>query len=380
MSVQRFDSAVPIRDPVVDDQTKFLCVYRVPIARAMVQRYRRSDGSETMEAKLPSEILSDSTVASANNRPITNDHPNELVTKDNSKKYMVGYTGSNAHVEGDMLFNDVFITDADTIDQIVNGGKRELSIGFETEVVPEKGEYNGVGYDSVQKDININHVAVVKKGRAGHSVRLLGDSAEATDDFDEEKEGNSMDYKVVHLSDGSDVTVAADDVSKITKLDADNSANAKKIAEIDAQIKALQAEKEKLQGSNDAAKKNADAAQAKADSAEQELEKIKKKYAGDALDKALEARMDLIEKVKPYVGDSFDFKGKSERDMKVEAIKSVYDSVDLKEKSDDYVNAYFDSLAEHKPSVVGYQANDSAEDSAKKDPFYARQHMYKGGK
>lgn len=380
MAVQRFDSAVPIRDPVVDDQTKFLCVYRVPIARAMVQRYRRSDGSETMEAKLPSEILSDSTVASANNRPITNDHPNELVTKDNSKKYMVGYTGSNAHVEGNMLFNDIFITDADTIDQIVNGGKRELSIGFETEVVPEEGEYNGVRYDSVQKNININHVAVVKKGRAGHSVRLLGDSAETTNDFNEEKEGNSMDYKIVHLSDGSDVTVAADDVSKITKLDAANSANAKKIAEIDAQIKALQAEKEKLQGSSDAAKKSADEAQAKADSAEQELEKIKKKYAGDALDKALEARMDLIEKVKPYVGDSFDFKGKSERDMKVEAIKSVYDSVDLKEKSDDYVNAYFDSLAERKPGVVGYQANDSAEDSVERNPFYAREHLYEGGK
>ena len=142
--VQRFDyDSVPIRDAKIDDQTGFLYVRRVPIAQAMVQSYYKADGTETKEAKLPKYILSDSTVASANEKPVTNDHPGVLVTKSNSREYMRGFTTSNAHVEGNVLYNDVAITDADLIKAIQNG-KKELSIGFETEVVPETGEYNGV--------------------------------------------------------------------------------------------------------------------------------------------------------------------------------------------------------------------------------------------
>ena len=261
--VQRFDyDSVPIRDAKIDDQTGFLYVRRVPIAQAMVQSYYKADGTETKEAKLPKYILSDSTVASANEKPVTNDHPGVLVTKSNSREYMRGFTTSNAHVEGNVLYNDVAITDADLIKAIQNG-KKELSIGFETEVVPETGEYNGVKYDHVQKNIKINHLAVVQRGRAGHNVRLVGDSAENVAPSDSPKKGKSMETKVVRV-DGQDITVAAEDVSKVTKLDADNSAKAKQIAELKAQQKALQDKIDKLEGNS----KSADEAQAKADSLE----------------------------------------------------------------------------------------------------------------
>ena len=120
--------------------------------------------------------------------------------------------------------------------------------------------------------------------------------------------------------DGADVTVAKADADRIVKLDADNSANSKKSADLSAQIKALTAERDKLKGGADASKKSADEAQAKADSLEKELAETKKKFAGDALDKAIADRMDLIDEVKTFVGDSFDFKGKSAKDMKLEAI------------------------------------------------------------
>ena len=212
----------------------------------MVQPYLKADGSIDHEAKLPTELLSDETVSSANNRPVTNGHPHELVTKDNSKKYMKGFTTSNAHVEGNMLFNDIAITDADMINDIMKNGKRELSIGFQTEVVPEKGEFNGVKYDSVQKNIRINHVAVVNKGRAGHNVRLLGDSAEAIDD--ETSKGGSMDSKDTTQIriDGADVTVSTRDVDKIMKLDAANADKQKQIDALNAQIKKLTAERDQL--------------------------------------------------------------------------------------------------------------------------------------
>lgn len=361
-AVQRFDyDSVPIRDAKIDDQTGFLYVRRVPIAQAMVQSYYKADGTETKEAKLPKYILSDSTVASANEKPVTNDHPGVLVTKSNSREYMRGFTTANAHVEGNVLYNDVAITDADLIKAIRNG-KKELSIGFETEVVPETGEYNGVKYDHVQKNIKINHLAVVQRGRAGHNVRLVGDSAENVAPSDSTRKGKSMETKVVRV-DGQDITVAAEDVSKVTKLDADNSAKAKQIAELKAQQKALQDKIDKFEGNS----KSADEAQAKADSLEADNKKLKeeiKQLKGDGLDQ----RLDLIDKVKTLVGDSaYDYHGKSVRDMKIDAVKAIKgDSMDFDGKSDTYVDAAFDMLETPK-STAGYAGPTQKNDGVKED-------------
>lgn len=380
-SVQRYDS-VPIRDYHFDDQTGFLYVYRVPIAGAMVQKYVKSDGSEEMEAKLPEEILSDSTVSSANSKPVTDGH-HGLVTKDNSHDLMKGFTASNGHVEGNMLYNDITITDPNLISQIKNGSKRELSIGFETQMDPTSGTYNGAKYDAVQRNIRINHVAVVPKGRAGHEVRLIGDSAEAVEQVEpSEEKGNQMETRVVR-ADGQNITVAADDVEKITKLDADNSAKAKQIADLNAKIKALQDEKAKIEGNADESAKKADEAQAKADSLEADNKKLQEefdKYKADGVDKKLE----LIDKVKSFVGDEYDYHGKSDRDMKIDAVKAIKgDSVDFTDKSDTYVQAAFDMLEKPK-KVSGYAGpepeakGDSADPIAK--AYYDLNHMYKGVK
>lgn len=325
----------------------------VPIARVGVFPYIDSGGKVTMEAKLPDDLLTDSAVESANSKPITDDHPPESVNTTNTGRYMKGFTANNAHVDGDKMKVDMTITDSALIKEI-QGGKQELSIGFQTDVVPVKGEFKGMAYDSAQKNIQINHVAVVKRGRAGHSVRLTGDSAEMVIDNSQEK-GTSMETTKIRL-DGVDVTVATNDADTILKLDAANKENNSKIAKLNAQIKELEAERDKLKGGADANKKALDEAKAKNDSLEKELADAKKKYEGDALDEEITKRMDLINEVKPFVGDSFEFSGKSPKEMKVEAIKSVNDSIDLDDKSDDYIDAYFDSIvANSKPSgVVGY--------------------------
>ena len=337
----RYDTA-PINRVTQDAQTGFVHITNVPIAIVGVFPYIKADGSVEMEAKLPTELLSEVTVSSANSKPVTDNHPDELVTQVNASKYMKGFTATNAHVENDALKVDMTITDKSLINEI-NKGKQELSIGFETEVVPKKGEYKGVAYDSVQRNIQINHVAVVEQGRAGHSVRLLGDSAEMIEQDANQKKGKKMETTKVRL-DNADVTVATEDANRIIQLDADNSDKAKKIAELENQIKEKQKELDELKGKSDEEKKNADKAQAKADAAEKELEDLKKKYSEDAMEKAVTSRMELINNVKPYVGDSYEFKGKSEKQMKLDAIKALDDSVDLTEKSADYIDAYFDSM------------------------------------
>lgn len=358
----RYDTA-PINRITQDAQTGFVHITNVPIACVGVFPYMKADNSVEMEAKLPTELLSEGTVSSANSKPITDNHPDELVTQVNARNYMKGFTATNAHVENDKLKVDMTITDKSLIDEI-NKGKQELSIGFETEVVPKKGEYKGVAYDSVQRNIRINHVAVVEQGRAGHSVRLLGDSAEMIEQ-DVQKKGKRMDTTKVRL-DGADVTVATADADKIIKLDADNADKAKKIAELEAQIEEKKKELDELKGKSEEEKKNADEAQAKADAAEKELDSLKKEYSGDAMQKAVNDRLNLVGKVKPYLGDSYDFNGKTDKQLKLDTITALDSSIDLKDKSDDYINAYFDAAlqAKNAPRVNGYGGSEVKSDKS----------------
>lgn len=359
----RYDTA-PINRVTQDAQTGFVHITNVPIAIVGVFPYIKADGSVEMEAKLPTELLSEVTVDSANSKPVTDNHPDELVTQVNASKYMKGFTATNAHVENDALKVDMTITDKSLINEI-NKGKQELSIGFETEVVPKKGEYKGVAYDSVQRNIRINHVAVVEQGRAGHSVRLLGDSAEMIEQDAHETKGKRMDTTKVRL-DGADVTVATADADKIIKLDADNADKAKKIAELEAQIEEKKKELDELKGEAEEEKKNADEAQAKADAAEKELDSLKKEYSGDAMQKAVNDRLNLVGKVKPYLGDSYDFNGKTDKQLKLDTITALDSSIDLKDKSDDYINAYFDAAlqAKNAPRVNGYGGSEVKSDKS----------------
>lgn len=357
----RYDTAL-ISKISKDPNTGFLHAKNVPIARVGVFPYRTVNNDVVMEAKLPTELLSDSTVESANSKPITDGHPSELVTAENSKALMKGFTAENAHVDGEMVKVDMTITDADLIKEI-GDGKEELSIGFKTEVVPVQGEYQGVHYDSVQRNIQINHVAVVDRGRAGHSVRITGDSAEMVI----EDKGESMETTKVML-DGANVTVAMADADQVAKSNTDLASLKKQLADAQAKVKELQDQINKVQGKADTAdemKKKADEAQAKADAADKQIAELQgklKSYEGDGLDKMIEAKLALEKDAKPFLGDSYDFKGKSDKDIKIAVIKAIDDGFDAENRSDDYINAFFDAVKVNKPVTVGVGAKPKADE------------------
>lgn len=348
----RYDAA-PLDLIKKDAQTGFIHIANVPIARVGVFPYLKADNSVEMEAKLPTELLTQSTVKSAENKPVTDDHPAELVTQQNAAKYMKGFTASNAHVDHDTLRVDLTITDHDLINEI-NQGKQELSIGFQTDVVPVKGEFRGISYDSIQKNIQINHVAVVRRGRAGHNVRLIGDSAEMVEEHTKQR-GEKMETTRVRL-DGQNITVATADAAKIIKLDDDLSDKAKKIAALKKQIKDLEEQLAELEGKAKLNEASATKAQAKADALEKQLTKSYQ-YENDHLDEAVESRLSLINQIKPYLGDDYSFKGKSSKELKLAAIRQVDDTAELSNKSDEYIDAYFTAMDHNhqQAKVVGYR-------------------------
>lgn len=160
-------------------------------ARVGIYKYRRADGSFRYELRPPEEVFHPDSLASYDGAPITIGHPRradgelEDVTADNVRKYEVGTVSGAARRDGDLVATTSLIKDAAAIKR-VEGGMRELSPGYRIRYDETPGiapQYatpdNPTGrYDGVQRDIRVNHQALVPEARGGHSIQLRMDDAE----------------------------------------------------------------------------------------------------------------------------------------------------------------------------------------------------------
>ena len=89
---------------------------------------------------------------------------------DSRAEYAVGTVIANAQMSNDIAMTRVCITDQTAITKIESGEYEELSIGFEYTPVDVRGKMDKV--DFLIKDIDLNHLALVKNGRAGKEARL----------------------------------------------------------------------------------------------------------------------------------------------------------------------------------------------------------------
>lgn len=89
----------------------------------------------------------------------------------------VGTVGSNGKFEDPFLTNSIFVWTKNGIDLIESDAQKELSCGYHYRPDMTPGNFNGIPYDGVMRDIVGNHVALVKDGRAGPDV-VVGDSTE----------------------------------------------------------------------------------------------------------------------------------------------------------------------------------------------------------
>lgn len=98
-----------------------------------------------------------------------------VTARDHKPDIVVGATGTDAAFDGDHLRNSIFVWEQSAIDGIENGTQKELSCCYHYDPVMKSGEYKGQAYDGIMTNIRANHVALVRKGRAGSSV-VVGDS------------------------------------------------------------------------------------------------------------------------------------------------------------------------------------------------------------
>lgn len=140
------------------------------LARTGTQDYLKSeiyenfDGEDTVVSveRKPEQVFSAEALASFEDKPITVEHPDENVNPDNYSELAVGHTRNirKGKFNGqDVMIGDLVITDAQTIEDIENGVRTELSCGYDCDITE--------GDHPEQINIRGNHVALCEQGRAG---------------------------------------------------------------------------------------------------------------------------------------------------------------------------------------------------------------------
>ncbi len=108
-----------------------------------------------------------------NNLPILSEHI-PVNAEAPQKEMTVGSTGTDAVFASPYLQNSAVIWDQEAIDDIEDEIKKEWSCGYYYTPDMTPGDFGGLRYDGVMRNIVGNHVALVDAGRAGPDV-VVGD-------------------------------------------------------------------------------------------------------------------------------------------------------------------------------------------------------------
>lgn len=108
-------------------------------------------------------------VQTFNNLPLLSKHI-PVSADEPQKDVIVGTTGSDAKFEDGYLKCSLAVWDSEAIAGIESGEQMELSSAYRYVADMTPGEFNGMRYDGVMRDIVGNHVALVDVGRAGRDV------------------------------------------------------------------------------------------------------------------------------------------------------------------------------------------------------------------
>lgn len=171
----------------------FLICRNVPIARTGDQQYLASelglDGDKVVTVHRPEEeVFSEATIASFEGKPVTDNHPSELLDSSNVTIHSKGHAQNIRRGVGewnDYLVGDLFVQDERLIEEVRNG-KREVSCGYSVDYVD-----NGDG-TFTQRNIRGNHIAIVEEGRAGHKAAIMDSINKAKADEQPERNKKAM--------------------------------------------------------------------------------------------------------------------------------------------------------------------------------------------
>lgn len=253
-------------------------------------------------------------------RPVTIDHPSELVDAETWKAKSSGMTGADVVRDGEYVRVPMALMDKEAIEQW-RSGKRELSMGYSAEIEMRDGvTEDGQKYDGVQVNLRMNHLALVARARGGSQLKLGDDKSHEDDPMTDKLKTVTVDGIPVETTDAGATVIA--------RLQKDVTDAQTKLSDAEAAHKQAIADKEKEIAAKDA-----------------EIDDLKGKVMDEAaLDAAVKERADLIAVAKSIADQ--DYSGKSVAEIRKAAISMKLGDAAIAGKSDEYIAARFDILAE----------------------------------
>lgn len=310
------------------------------LTRTGVFDYMNPDGTMRREYRPPNEVFDTASLATFAMTSVTNDHPPEMVNVENAKEFTVGMVANQPRRIKDHIAAELVIFDSVAIGDI-ESGKLELSCGYEAEVDPTPGiSPEGIRYDSIQRNIRINHVAIVDVGRAGPEARIRMDGATQVQTPTPTPKSDSMNIEQA--------------LKRIADLEVEKASETARADRAEGERDTAVARADKAEGERDAEKAKAEAAEkARLDAVDgvAEAAKVRAQLCFDA--KRVDAELDA---------DSL-----TDREIKVAVVKKVCDFDVTADHSDDYLAARFDGALEifNQSEAAHGEAREAAEQSRK---------------
>ncbi len=137
------------------------------------------DPMKVYQVYRPEEELANSeAISSFKLLPFVDNHPSVLLGDSidgltpAEKKGIEGVVGEDVYYKDGILYGNIKIL-SEGLSDLIESGKKELSVGYRCiyEITP--GTWNGVHYDAIQRQIRGNHLALVDHGRMGKEVAVL---------------------------------------------------------------------------------------------------------------------------------------------------------------------------------------------------------------
>ena len=306
--------------------------------------YRQNDGVVIWELRTPEEVFNEDSLNTLKLKPITNEHPIEMVDVTNVKELSVGMTGDSCYNDSYCVSIPITITDAKTIIDVKNG-KQSLSCGYTADMEYKAGVWMGVPYQAIQRNIRYNHIAIVDNGRAGDLAKIKMDTGIYINENnlivnqdgkkDGKKEGAEMSEILKKMTlDGIEYQAESEVIKAYNLLKNDM---AKNLEDSKVNLAKLEAERDSLKEKFDTAEKKIVA-----------LETAK--LDENKINELVAKKMDLISKAL-----KFGVEVKSDM-LEIDIMKAVIvkDSanVNLEGKNEIYIQARFDGAIENLESKI----------------------------
>lgn len=310
------------------------------VARTGIYIYQQPDGTIIREYRPPEEVFDTDSEASFVGKPIVVGHPaSGIVNSDTAQDLAIGTILSSGYQKDETnIACDIVIHNPSAI-----GEKRGLSLGYRVDIEEAPGiTPDGQQYDVIQRNIRINHLAVVDRARAGAKARLNLDGDEIIEGVETKMKIkiDSVDFEVDEKIANYVNSLQNKEENARVKLDTANT----ELKSVKEQNTALKADADDKKAKLDAMTAERDGLKAKVDAADAEKEKAVKE-AVEAVKADMQERAELEETAKIAKVEKTD--GLTNAELKAGIVKAAFgESFKLDGVSEAYINGAYSAAKE----------------------------------